>query len=150
MRIYVGNMNYSTTEDQLIAAFAAHGEVEEVAIITDHQTGQPRGIAFVVMPDDGEAQKAIEALDGQELDGRTLTVNKAKPRGSGNGYQRGSRDDAESNGSDKSGGGYNGSSSSAADTGGIAEEDAPGSYTRSGDVVRSGGYSNQGYRRRGE
>jgi len=87
MKIYVGNMNFNTDEDALRDAFAAHGAVDDVAIITDRDTGRPRGFAFVTMPDDA-ARAAIEALNGQELDGRTLTVNEARAkteRGGGGG-----------------------------------------------------------------
>ena len=80
MRIYVGNLNYDTTEDALRDAFGAYGEVEEAAIITDRETGRPRGFAFVTMPDDSKAREAIEALNGADLEGRSLNVNEAKPR----------------------------------------------------------------------
>ena len=80
MKLYVGNMSYSTTEDSLRDTFGEFGEVEEVAIITDRDTGRPRGFGFVTMPNDDEAKAAIQALDGKELDGRTLKVNEARPR----------------------------------------------------------------------
>ena len=79
MKIYVGNLSYNTTEDSLQAAFGVHGDVQEVAVITDRDTGRPRGFAFVTMDDNG-GRTAIEALNGTELDGRTITVNEAKPR----------------------------------------------------------------------
>jgi len=79
-RIYVGNLSYDTTEDRLREIFSAHGAVESVAIITDRMTGRPRGFGFVEMNDDAEAAAAIEALNGTDLDGRTLTVNEARPR----------------------------------------------------------------------
>ncbi len=79
MKIYVGNMNFNTSEDTLRNAFAEHGEVEEVAVITDRDTGRPRGFAFVTMPDEA-ARAAIEALNGKELDGRTLNVNEARAK----------------------------------------------------------------------
>ena len=79
MKIYVGNMSFNTSQEALEDTFAQFGEVQEVAIITDRETGRPRGFAFVTM-DDAGAAKAIEELNGQELDGRTLTVNEAKPR----------------------------------------------------------------------
>lgn len=80
MKIYVGNMAYSTTEDRLREKFGEFGEVEEVAIITDRDTGRPRGFGFVTMTNDEEANAAIEALNGQEVDGRALKVNEARPR----------------------------------------------------------------------
>ena len=91
MKLYVGNLNYDTTQDTLQAAFSAHGQVEEVAVITDRETGRPRGFAFVTMEDEG-GKTAIETLNGAELDGRTLVVNEAQPReprqggGGGGGY----------------------------------------------------------------
>lgn len=91
MKIYVGNLSYNTTQEALQQHFGAHGQVEEVAIINDRETGRPRGFAFVAMPNDAEAQQAIEALNGVELDGRTLTVNEARPKpaGGGGGGRRG-------------------------------------------------------------
>jgi cold-inducible RNA-binding protein len=78
--LYVGNLPHSTTETELRAAFEAHGAVEKVSIVTDRETGRARGFAFVEMTDAGEAEKAIAALNGTELGGRTLTINEAKPR----------------------------------------------------------------------
>ncbi len=88
MRIYVGNLNFRTTEDDLRAAFEAHGEVEETVILTDRVTGRSRGFAFVSMPDETQASEAIEAFNGQEFEGRVLKVNEARerterPRGDG-------------------------------------------------------------------
>lgn len=83
VRLYVGNLSYSTTEDALRQAFSAAGTVEEVSIVTDRATGQPRGFAFVQMASAEDAQKAIAALDGKELDGRPLRVNEARERESG-------------------------------------------------------------------
>ncbi len=80
MKIYVGNMSYSTTQEGLREAFAQFGEVEEVAVITDRDTGRPRGFGFVTMPDAEQAKAAIAALDGKELDGRNIKVNEARPR----------------------------------------------------------------------
>jgi cold-inducible RNA-binding protein len=80
MKIYVGNLDFSTTEEKLQEMFAEHGEVEEVAIITDRATGRPRGFGFVTMPNSEEATAAIEALNSTELEGRTLKVEEAQPR----------------------------------------------------------------------
>ena len=90
MKIYVGNMSFGTSEDALRDAFAAHGTVEDVAVITDRDTGRPRGFAFVTMPD-ADARNAIEAMNGKELDGRTLNVNEARAKTdrSGGGQRRG-------------------------------------------------------------
>ena len=76
--LYVGNMSFSTTEDQLRELFARYGTVTKVQLITDRETGRPRGFAFVEMSDGGD--QAIAALNGAQLDGRALTVNEAKPR----------------------------------------------------------------------
>ena len=83
MNIYVGNLSYGTTDDGLREAFAEHGQVESASVIQDRMTGRSRGFGFVIMPDDAEAQKAIEAMNGQELDGRSLKVNQAKERTGG-------------------------------------------------------------------
>ncbi len=85
MRIYVGNMSYDTTESGLRELFEQYGQVEEVAVIKDRETGRPRGFAFVTMPDDEQARAAIEATNGQAFEGRTLNVNEARPRGGGGG-----------------------------------------------------------------
>ena len=80
-RLYVGNLNYTTTEDGLRTAFAADGRtVKEVAIPSDRESGRPRGFAFVEMGSEGDAKAAIAALDGKDLDGRSLKVNEAKER----------------------------------------------------------------------
>jgi RNA recognition motif-containing protein len=87
-KIYVGGLPYSTTDAQLSDLFAVHGTVASARVITDRFTGQSRGFGFVEMASPEEAQKAITALNGTELGGRTLTVNEAKPqepRGSGGG-----------------------------------------------------------------
>ncbi len=80
VNIYVGNMSYSTTEDQLRELFEAHGAVDSVRVISDRDTGRPKGFAFVEMSDAAAAKAAMDALNGKELDGRALTVNEAKPR----------------------------------------------------------------------
>ena len=89
MRIYVGNLSYQTTEDALNGLFAEHGEVEEVHVVTDRQTGRSRGFAFVTMPDDTQAQAAIAALNGFDLEGRALNVNEARPKPDRGGGRRG-------------------------------------------------------------
>ena len=91
MNIYVGNLSFSTTEDQLRDLFAEFGQVESVSVITDRATGRPRGFAFVEMPDDAEGQKAIDEINGKELDERELKVNMARPRSEGGGGGGGGR-----------------------------------------------------------
>ncbi len=78
--IFVGNLSYQTSENELEAAFAAYGAVERVSIVRDRDTGQPRGFAFVEMTNRSEANQAIGALNGRELNGRALNVNEARPR----------------------------------------------------------------------
>ena len=84
--IYVGGLPYSTTEGQLQEIFAAHGSVESARVITDKFTGRSKGFGFVEMSSGGEAQKAIEALNGTEIEGRTLTVNEARPQEKRSGF----------------------------------------------------------------
>jgi RNA recognition motif-containing protein len=79
-KLFVGNLSFNTTENDLNDAFAAHGSVTETNLMMDRATGRPRGFAFVTMASPEEAQKAIEALNGATLDGRQLTVNVARPR----------------------------------------------------------------------
>src|SRR6185295_3292096 len=83
MNIFVGNMSYDTTEDDLRQAFQAHGEVTSAAIIMDRATGRSKGFGFVEMSDPAHATAAIAALNLQQLHGRTLTVNEARPKGTG-------------------------------------------------------------------
>jgi len=78
--LYVGNLPHSTTEEELRTVFQVHGEVEKVSIVTDRETGRARGFAFVEMTNAGEAEKAVAALNGTELGGRTLKINEAKPK----------------------------------------------------------------------
>src|SRR5574344_256187 len=80
MDIYVGNLAYATTDDGLKAAFAAHGEVTSARVVSDRMTGRSKGFGFVEMPDRAQAQAAIDALNGQELDGRTIRVNESQPK----------------------------------------------------------------------
>jgi len=90
MRIFVGNLSYQTTEDQLTDLFSEVGQVESATIVTDRDTGRSRGFAFVEMSSKEDAEKAISQLNGKEVDGRELKVNEAKPRedrgGRGGGY----------------------------------------------------------------
>jgi len=97
-RIYVGNLSYGVTSDGLGQLFAPHGKVDSAEVITDRTTGTGKGFGFVEMSTDQEAQAAIAALNGQEHDGRKLTVNEARPRepragggGGGGGYGGGGK-----------------------------------------------------------
>ena len=91
-KLFVGNLSFNTTENDLQDAFAAHGTVVEANLMMDRMTGKPRGFGFITMSTPEEAQKAIDALNGAELDGRALTVNIARPReersGGGGGGRR--------------------------------------------------------------
>ena len=106
-KLFVGNLDFKVTENDLQDAFAAHGTVVEANLVTDRATGRPRGFAFVTMSSPEEAQKAIEALNGKDLGGRAINVNVARPReerpgggggwgggrgGGGGGYGGGRRD----------------------------------------------------------
>lgn len=94
-KIFVGNIPHSTTEAELRTLFEPHGAIEQVSIVTERETGRSRGFAFVEMTDNGEAEKAIAALNGTELGGRALNINEARPktdnRGGGGGGFRGGR-----------------------------------------------------------
>ncbi|MCX8156902.1 MAG: RNA-binding protein [Verrucomicrobiae bacterium] len=99
-KLFVGNLSYNTTENDLHDAFAAHGTVVEANLMVDRMSGRSRGFAFVTMSTPEEAQRAIEAMHGAALDGRNLTVNIARPReerppggGGGGGRDRGPRRD---------------------------------------------------------
>ncbi|HOP06649.1 MAG TPA: RNA-binding protein [candidate division Zixibacteria bacterium] len=94
MNIYIGNLSYNTTEERLREAFESYGQVSSVKIITDRETGRPRGFGFVEMDNQDEGMAAISGLNGQELDGRALNVNEARQR--------------ESRGGGRGGGGYRG------------------------------------------
>jgi RNA recognition motif-containing protein len=98
-KLFVGNLDFKVTENDLQDAFAAHGTVVETHLVTDRTTGRPRGFAFVTMSSPEEAQKAIDNLNGKDLGGRTLNVNTARPReersgggGDRGGYGGGGRD----------------------------------------------------------
>jgi RNA recognition motif-containing protein len=90
MNIYVGNLPYSATEEEIRALFEPHGTVTRANIVMDRETGRPRGFGFVEMANDTEGHAAIEAVNGTQMGGRSLTVNEARPResrsGGGGGY----------------------------------------------------------------
>src|SRR3954447_25459922 len=91
--IFIGNLSFGATEDSVRALFETHGTVDRVNICTDRDSGQPRGFGFVEMANDSEAEKAISAVNGKELDGRALNVNEARPKaertgGGGGGFGR--------------------------------------------------------------
>ena len=99
MNIYVSKLNFRTTGESLQALFAQYGEVSSANIITDRETGRSRGFGFVEMPDEGQGQSAIDALNGTDFEGMTIIVNVARPKtehGNGGGY-----------GGNRGGGGYN-------------------------------------------
>ena len=107
-KLYVGNLSYDTTENDLQDAFAAHGTVVSVNLIQDQATGRPRGFGFVTMEDANAAQAAIAALNGAEVGGRALTVNEARPREGGGGGGGGRGGERRSGGGGGGGGGYRG------------------------------------------
>jgi RNA recognition motif-containing protein len=79
-RLYVGNLSFESTEEDVRQAFSAFGEVSSVHVVTDRDTGRPRGFGFVEMADSDAAEQAIQSLNGSQLSGRALTVNEARPR----------------------------------------------------------------------
>ncbi|WP_428388308.1 RNA recognition motif domain-containing protein [Mucisphaera sp.] len=83
MNIYVGNLPYDTTEQQLVDAFKIYGVVDRATLVFDRETGRPRGFGFVEMPNDSEGREAIEKMAGNDFHGRPLTVNEARPRAAG-------------------------------------------------------------------
>ncbi len=115
MNIYVSNINFRTTSESLESLFAQYGEVSSANIITDRETGRSRGFGFVEMPSEEEGQKAIDALNNTDFEGKTITVNVARPReersdrggynrGGGGGFNRGGNGGGYNRGG---GGGYN-------------------------------------------
>ena len=80
-KVYVGNLDFRTTEEELRKEFEAYGQVDNVSIVTDKFSGQPRGFAFVEMANDAEAEKAIAGMNGTQMGSRTLNVNEARPKG---------------------------------------------------------------------
>jgi RNA recognition motif-containing protein len=88
-KLYVGNLGYGVTDSDLTTMFAAHGTVESAQVIMDRETGRSKGFGFVEMKTDQEAQAAIAALNGQDQNGRSLTVNEARPRPEGGGGRPG-------------------------------------------------------------
>jgi cold-inducible RNA-binding protein len=111
-KIFVGNLNFQTTQDDLRAAFSPYGTIDSVNVITDRDTGQPRGFAFVEMASKSEADNAINALNGTELNGRALNVNEARPKpqggGGGGGFRGGSGGGGGHQGRGRDGGGGGG------------------------------------------
>ena len=92
-KLYVGNLSFNSTEDDLRELFGRHGTVDSVAVITDRETGRPRGFAFVEMSESSAAQDAIRALDGNDFAGRNIKVNEAQDRRGGGGGGGGGRRD---------------------------------------------------------
>jgi cold-inducible RNA-binding protein len=85
MKLYVGNLSFSTSEAELRQLFEAHGQVTSASLVMDRETGRPRGFGFVEFANDEEARAAIEAVNGKNIGGRNLTVNEARPREAGGG-----------------------------------------------------------------
>jgi RNA recognition motif-containing protein len=113
-KLFVGNLSFNTTENDLQEAFAAHGQVVEANLMMDRMTGRSRGFAFITYSTPEEAQKAIAAMNGQQMDGRALTVNIARPKedrpagGGGGGRDRGPRREYGGGSGGGGGGGYSG------------------------------------------
>jgi cold-inducible RNA-binding protein len=134
--VFVGNMNFQTTESELRALFEPFGQVTRVHIAMDRETGRARGFAFVEMPNDAEATKAMSGLDGKEVGGRALKVNEARPKAAGGGGGGGPR------------GGSGGSGGGGFDRGGDRDRDRD--RNRGGSGGRGGGkggrFSTEDYR----
>lgn len=103
--IFVGNLSFSATEQDVRGMFEAYGAVDRVSIITDRETGRSRGFAFVEMSDDTQAERAIASLNGSNVGGRTLNVNEARPKGEGGGGGGGGRERRGGFGGGRGGGG---------------------------------------------
>jgi RNA recognition motif-containing protein len=130
-RLYVGNLSYSVTSDQLQELFEQYGAVRSAQVLSDRETGRSRGFGFVEMDNDEDADNAISSLDGQDFDGRRLTVNEARPRAEGGGGGGGGR--GRGYGGGGGGGGYGG--------GGYGG----GGRDRGGYGGGGGGYGDSGY-----
>jgi RNA recognition motif-containing protein len=136
--LYVGNLVWEATADDLLALFQEHGKVSRAQVITDRETGRSRGFGFVEMENDDEAQRAIEAVNGKQFKGRALTVNEARPREDrgGGGYGGGGRRESGYGGG-RGGSGYGGGSGGGYGGGG----------RREGGYGGGGGYGGQRYGR---
>ena len=130
-KLYVGNLPYSVTEEQLREMFSQVGEISDAAVVTDRYTGQSKGFAFVEMVSDEAAQAAIDKFDGQDMDGRAMVVNEARPR------------EDRSGGGGRSGGGYGGGGGRGGGGGG-------GGYGGGGGGYGGGGGRGGGDRRGGD
>ena len=107
MKLFVGNLDFGATDSSVRALFTPYGAVESVNVVTDRDTGRSRGFAFVEMSDD-DAQRAISGLNGQNVDGRSLNVNEARPKtGGGGGFSRGGGGFSRGGGGNSRGGGQN-------------------------------------------
>jgi RNA recognition motif-containing protein len=129
--IYVGNLSWECTQDDLLALFAEHGKVARAQVITDRETGRSRGFGFVEMENDQEAATAVQALNGQQFRGRPLTVNEARPR--------------EGGGGGGGGGGYGGGGGGGRRGGGGGGYGGGGGGGRGGYGGGGGGYGGQRY-----
>jgi RNA recognition motif-containing protein len=107
-RLYVGNLKYTVTSEILQGLFEQYGSVSSAQVLSDRETGRSRGFGFVEMPNDDEADAAIQGLDGQDHDGRRLTVNEARPRTGGGGGEGGYRGGGGEGGNRRGGGGGGG------------------------------------------
>jgi RNA recognition motif-containing protein len=140
IKLYVGNLPFSTTEDELRQMFEAHGQVSSASIVMDRETGRPRGFGFVEMANDDEARKAIEAMNNQNIGGRNLVVNEARPK-----ENRGGGGWGGGGGRGGGGGGWGGGGRS----GGAGGGGWGGGGNRGGGGGGGGGRSGGGYQRGG-
>jgi RNA recognition motif-containing protein len=142
-KLYVGNLSYNTTSSDLEQLFSQHGTVQSAEVISDRDSGRSKGFGFVQMGSDDEAQAAVAALNGQQHDGRTLTVNEAKPRedrGGGGGGGRGGFGGGGGRGGGGGGGGRGGYGGGGGGRGGYGGGGGGGGYGGGGGGGRRGGY----------
>jgi cold-inducible RNA-binding protein len=140
MKLYVGNLAYQVTEDQLREAFESFGQVESVAIIKDKYSGQSKGFGFVEMPANAEGQAAIDSLNGKDFSGRAIKVNEAKPRTEGSqGRGGGRRGGGGGGGGGGAGGGFRGRGGRSGGSGGSGGGGGGGGRSPGGRGGRGGG-----------
>jgi cold-inducible RNA-binding protein len=142
--LFVGNLNFQTTESELSDLFKQHGQVSRVHIAMDRETGRARGFAFVEMPNDDEAAAAIAAMNGKEVGGRKLNVNEARPKGEGGGSGGGGNRGGGGGGGYRGGGGSGGGGNRSG-SGGSGGGNRSGGGSSGGGGGNRGGYSKDDY-----
>lgn len=147
--MYVGNLPYETTEDDLRALFSAHGQVDDIAVVMDRETGRPRGFAFITMNDKDGMEAAIRELDGKDFNGRELRINEARPRENRSGSGGGGGGNSGGNSGGYRGGGNSGASNGGGYGGGGGGSDYGGGGGGGYGGGSGGGYGGAGKRKSG-